>query len=405
MAEFACKVGDATGRTFQHTETAQSEIEARQKIAERGWYLFSIRLHFDLLAQLSRSSHSRGIRSQDFLIFNQQFSTLIKAGLPILKALDLLAERAAAPRLRPILSDVRQRVREGALLSEALAAQGSFPPVYVTAIAAGERSGNLSGVLDQYISYLRVSTGFRRSLLTALIYPSILVVAVLLVLSYLVTYALPKFAALYQDLGVALPPETRILLDLALPVRNYFLIFVAVSVVAVAALFMWTRSEAGALAVDKVKPHIAMFGDIWLKSHVAQFVRTLATLLSGGTPLVAGLYTASAAIGSRLMAQSVAKAADRVKEGESLHASLAETRLVPAMALEMIEVGEASGALSAMLISVAEFYEEEVNTRLQRALVWISPAILIVMAVVIGFILIALYLPMFSLQVGSNPGG
>ncbi|HWG59210.1 MAG TPA: type II secretion system F family protein [Candidatus Acidoferrales bacterium] len=404
MAEFVCKVGDAAGRTFQHTETAQSESEARQKIAERGWYLFSIRLHFDLLAQLSRSNRSR-IRSQDFLIFNQQFSTLIKAGLPILKALDLLAERAAAPRLRPILGDVRQRVREGALLSEALVAQGSFPPVYVTAVAAGERSGNLAGVLDQYISYLRVSTGFRRSLLTALIYPSILIVAVILVLSYLVTYALPKFAELYKDLGVALPPETRLLMDLALPLRNYFLLAIAAILIGAGAIFMWTRSEAGALAVDKVKPHIIIFGDIWLKSHIAQFVRTLSTLLSGGTPLVAGLYTASAAVGSRLVAKSIARAADRVKEGESLHASLAETRLVPPLALEMIEVGEASGALSAMLVSVAEFYEEEVNTRLQRTLVWISPAILIVMAVVIGFILIALYLPMFSLQVGSSPGG
>lgn len=404
MAEFVCKVGDAAGRTFQHTETAQSEAEARQKVAERGWYLFSIRLHLDLLAHLSRTRGSRGIRSQDFLIFNQQFSTLIKAGLPILKALDLLAERAAAPRLRPTLADVRQRVREGALLSEALSAQGSFPPVYVTAIAAGERSGNLSGVLDQYISYLRVSTGFRRSLLTALIYPSILIVAVILVLSYLVTFALPRFASLYQDLGVALPPETRFLLDMALPLRNYFLLFAAAVFIIVASIFVWTRSEAGGLAIDKLKPHIPIFGDVWLKSNIAQFVRTLGTLLSGGTPLVAGLYTASAAIGSRLVSSSIAKAADRVKEGESLHASLAETRLVPSLALEMIEVGEASGALSAMLTSVAEFYEEEVNTRLQRTLVWISPAILIVMAVVIGFILIALYLPMFSLQVGSSGG-
>src|SRR5208283_4831321 len=208
MTEFICKVGDTTGRVFQHMETAQSEAEARQKLAERGFFVFSVRMHFDLISQFSGARRQQKIRPADFLIFNQQFSTLIKTGLPILKALDLLAERAAAPRLRPILRDVRQRVRDGALLSEALVAQGSFPPVYVTAITAGERSGNLTGVLDQYISYLRVSTGFRRSLITALIYPAILVVAVTIVLSYLVTFAMPRFADLYRDLGVPLPRIT-----------------------------------------------------------------------------------------------------------------------------------------------------------------------------------------------------
>ncbi len=175
MAEFVCKVGDISGRVFDQVETAQSEAEARQKLADRGFYVYGIRSHLDVISQLTRPKTDRSIRTQDFLIFNQQFNTLLKAGLPILKALDLLGERAAAERLRPIISDVRQRVRDGALLSDALAAQGSFPPVYVTAISAGERSGNLSGVLDQYISYLRVSTGFKRQLITALIYPSILV--------------------------------------------------------------------------------------------------------------------------------------------------------------------------------------------------------------------------------------
>src|ERR1700735_2570924 len=190
MTEFVCKVGDTTGRVFQHMETAQSEAEARQKLAERGFFVFSVRMHFDLLSQFSGASRAQKIRPADFLVFNQQFSTLIKAGLPILKALDLLAERAAAPRLRPTLQDVRQRVRDGALLSEALTAQGSFPPVYVTVIAAGERSGNLTGVIDQYISYLRVSTGFRSALTTALIYPAILVATVIVVFCYLLTYSI-----------------------------------------------------------------------------------------------------------------------------------------------------------------------------------------------------------------------
>lgn len=401
MAEYICKVGDTNGRIFQHLETAQSEGEARQKLSDRGLHVFSVKGNLNIFSAFSRS-RSRKINTQDFLIFNQQFNTLIKAGLPILKALDLLAERAAAESLRPVLQDVRQRVREGALLSEGMAAQGVFPPVYVTAITAGERSGNLSGVLEQYISYLRVSTGFKKALVTALIYPTILVIAVIVTLTYLMTYAMPQFAKLYQDLGIQLPGITQFMLDIAIPLRNYFLFFFAGVVALVSAIYVWTRSDRGALAIDRLKPKIPLMGDIWLKGQVAQFVRTLSTLLAGGTPLVTGLETSAQAIDSRLIATSVQGAAARVREGKTLHESLAETHLVPAMALEMIEVGEASGALAAMLTSVAEFYEEEVSTRLQRTLIWVSPAILVVMAVVVGFILISLYLPLFSLQVGTG---
>ena len=383
-------------------ETAQSADEARQKLVDRGFYVFSVRSHLDILARFSRSRADRTIRPHDFLVFNQQFNTLVKAGLPILKALDLLAERAAAVSLRPILAEVRQRVREGALLSEALAAQGAFPPVYIAAITAGERSGNLSGVLEQYIEYLRVSTSFRSRLITTLIYPAVLTVTALAIVSYVVTYAMPQFAGLYTELGVPLPAPTRILLSIALPLRNYFLIVVAIAVIMGAAVFVWTRSDRGALAIDRLKPKLPLFGDVWVKAQIAQFVRTLSTLLSGGTPLVSALHTSSAAITSRLISSSIDRAADRVKEGQSLHLSLAETHLVPALALEMIEVGEASGALAAMLTSIALFYEEEAGTRLQRTLAVIPMVILGVMAVVVGFILISLYLPMFSLQIGST---
>lgn len=402
MAQYVCKVGDATGRIFQQLETAQSEGEVRQKLLDRGFLVLSVKNEFNLAATFGSARRQKKIKIGDFLIFNQQFNTLIKAGLPILKSLDLLAERAAAQSLRPVLADVRQRVRDGALLSEALAAQGSFPPVYVTAISAGERSGSLSGVIDQYISYLRVSTGFRKSLITALIYPSILVVAVIVILSYLITYAMPQFSKLYEDLGIQLPAITQFMLDIAVPLRHYFIVFIGGGAIIAAAIYVWTRSDRGALAIDRIKPKIPVFGDIWLKAQIAQFVRTLSTLLSGGTPLVAALETSSQAIGSRLIATSVRKSAERVREGKTLSDSLSETKLIPDLALEMIEVGEASGALSAMLTSVAEFYEDEVATRLQRTLIWISPAILLIMAVVIGFILISLYLPLFSLQVGSG---
>lgn len=401
MAEFVCKVGDAAGRVFEQRESAQTQEEAKQKLVDRGLYVYSVRGGLNLESLLGRASRERSIRANDFLIFNQQFNTLIKAGLPILKSLDLLAERAAAKRLRPILADVRKSVREGALLSEALAQQGSFPPVYVTAITAGERSGNLSGVLDQYIAYLRVSTGFRSRLLTALIYPAVLVIAALLVLTFVVTSAIPKFADLYHDLDVPLPAPTRILLAFAVPLREYFLIFLVVVAAAVVFALVWSRSERGGIALERLRPHIPLAGEVWVKTQVSQLVRTLSTLLSGGTPLVPALVTSAAAINSKLFGGAITEAAERVKEGKSLHESLAQTELMPDLALEMIEVGEASGALSAMLTSVAEFYEEEVGTSLQRILTWIPIAVLLVMAVVVGFILVALYLPMFSLNVGG----
>jgi type IV pilus assembly protein PilC len=402
MAEFVCKVGDAAGRVFEQRESAQTEEEAKQKLIDRGLYVFSVRGHLDLQGLLGRASREHAIRANDFLIFNQQFNTLIKAGLPILKSLDLLAERAAARRLRPILADVRKSVREGALLSEALAQQGSFPPVYVTAITAGERSGNLSGVLDQYITYLRVSTGFRSRLITTLIYPAVLVITAILVLTYVVTTAMPKFAGLYKDLDIPLPTPTRIVLGLALPLRHYFLIFILAVAAAAVLVFLWSRSERGGMVIERLKPHIPIAGGVWVKTQVSQLLRTLSTLLTGGTPLVPALMTSAAAINSKLFAGAVTEAAERVKEGKSLHESLAQTQLMPDLALEMIEVGEASGALSAMLTSVAEFYEEEVGTSLQRILSWIPIVVLLVMAVVVGFILISLYLPMFSLQVGGG---
>jgi type IV pilus assembly protein PilC len=399
VAEFVCKVGDASGRVFQQVESAQSVEEVRQRLSDRGLYVFAVRSHFAALAQLTHRRAS--IRQSDFLIFNQQFLTLLKAGLPILRALDLLADRASTPRLRPVLQDVRQRVRDGALLSEALAAQGSFPPVYVTVITAGERSGNLTGVVEQYISYLRVSTGFRSRLVTTLIYPAFLVVTAIFVLTYIVTYALPQFVLLYKDMDVKLPATTQFLMAVALPLRNYFIAVFGLFALLVVAIFLWTRSSAGALAIDRLKPRIPYLGDIWLKAQIAQFVRTLSTLLAGGTPLVSALVTSSSAIGNHLISTSVEQAAERVREGQSLHVALAETRLVPELALEMIEVGEASGALAPMLQSVAEFYEEDVNTRLQRLLTWLPIVILLLMAVVVGFILISLYLPLFSLQVGN----
>ena len=403
MADFVCKVADPSGRVFSHVEAAQSIAEARQKLSDRGFYVYSVEAQGGLLARAREGSRSRALRGTDFLIFNQQFNTLIKAGLPILKALDLLAERAASPRLRPLLLDVRDRVREGASLSEAMEQQGSFPKVYVTAILAGEKSGNLSGVLDYYIAYQRVSTGVRKKLIATLVYPLILVTVATAIVTYLVTYVVPQFAKLYADMNVMLPEVTRLLLTLTVTYRPYFVGAIGLAVLAiVAAAFFWSRTEKGGVAIDRLTLRTPIIGDIWIKFQVAQFCRTLSTLLSGGTPLVSALSTAGNAVGSKLVAAAIQQTSELVREGQSLHVALASTRLMPELGIEMIEVGEASGALSPMLGSVAEFYEEETNQRIATLIAVVEPAILIFMAVVIAFILISLYLPIFSFSVGGS---
>ena len=401
MAQFECKVADAAGNISLQVEAAQSEAEARQRLGERGLFVYSVRQRAHLIPQMG-ARRGRNVGGTDFLIFNQQFNTLIKAGLPILKALDLLAERAAVPRLRPLLRDVRDRVREGALLSEALEKEGVFPKVYTTSVLAGEKSGNLSGVLEYYIAYQRVTTGFQGRLVAALIYPAILVIVTTLILSYIVGYVIPQFAKLYSELNVPLPTTTQFLVTMAVGYRWYFLGTIVVVVLGIMAAYAWSFSEKGGIVVDRAKFGFPIFGEIWVKFHVAQLARTLATLLAGGTPLVNALETTAKATESRLIGSAVEQAALRVREGASLHQSLADTGVMPGLAIEMIEVGEATGALAPMLTSVAEFYEEDVNLRLQALLNLIQPVILVFMAIVVAFILISLYLPVFSFSLSGT---
>src|SRR5579884_2973068 len=404
MAEFVCKVADTAGRVFSQVEAAQSISEVRQKLSDRGFYVYSVQPRGLLLGRSIGGSKQRVLKSSDFLIFNQQFNTLIKAGLPILKALDLLAERAASPRLQPLLREVRDRVREGASLSDALAQQGIFPKVYVTSILAGEKSGNLSGVLEYYIAYQRISTSAKKKLIATLIYPAILVTVATLIVTYLVTYVVPQFSKLYSDMNVQLPAVTRLLLTITVSYRFDVLFAVVLLVVGAIGVFLWSRTENGGTAVDRVKLKLPIIGETWIKFQVAQFCRTLSTLLAGGTPLVAALSTSAESVRSRLVSSGIESAAEMVRDGESLHAALQSTRIMPAMGLEMIEVGEASGALSPMLASVAEFYEDETNQRIGTFIAVVEPAILVFMAIVIAFILISLYLPIFSFSVGAGPG-
>jgi type IV pilus assembly protein PilC len=405
MGEFVCRVADANGRVFSHVEAAASVEEARQKLSDRGLYIYSVETRSGLISGMLGMRKERKLSGNDFLILNQQFNTLIKAGLPILKALDLLATRATAPKLRPILTQVRDRVREGKSLSEAIEEAGVFSKVYSTAILAGEKSGNLSGVLDYYISYQKVSTGVKKKIVASLVYPILLVVVATCIVAYLVTGVIPKFAALYRDLGVPLPGPTQFLIAITVDYRVYILSALGAFLLAIVGVFFWSRSEEGGVAFDRIVFRLPLLGDTLLKFQASQFCRTLSTLLTGGTPLVAALQTAADSITSRLVRGSVKNAAQMVREGESLHGALASGQVMPELALDMIEVGESSGALAPMLNSVAEFYEEEVGLRLGAMVSLIEPTILVFMGLLVAFILISLYLPIFSFSINGTGQG
>ena len=397
MGEFVCRVADGNGRVFSHVEAAGTLAEARQKLLDRGLYVYSVSSRSGVIGGFTRR-RERTIGGSDFLILNQQFNTLIKAGLPILRALDLLADRASSPKLRPVISQIRDRVREGKSLSEAVSEAGVFSKVYSTAILAGEKSGNLSGVLEYYIAYQKVSTGVRKKILATLVYPALLITVATIVVTYLVTAVIPRFALLYRDLNVELPTPTKVLIALTVDYRYALLGLIGAVIVLALAIYSWSRTEEGGVAFDRLKFRLPVIGDTMLKFQVAQFSRTLATLLTGGTPLVAGLQTAADAIGSKLVRGTVGEATQMVREGESLHAALASKGVMPPLALDMIEVGESSGALAPMLTSVAEFYEDEVNLKLAALVSLIEPMMLIFMGMLVAFILISLYLPIFSLS-------
>jgi type IV pilus assembly protein PilC len=402
MGEFVCRVADANGHVFSHVEAAASRDEARQKLADRGLYVYSVDARNTLVSGFLGVRRERKISGNDFLVLNQQFNTLVKAGLPILRALDLLATRASAPKLRPVLTQIRDRVREGKSLSEAVDEAGVFSKVYSTAILAGEKSGNLSGVLEYYIAYQRVSTSVQKKLVAALVYPTLLIITASIIVTYLVTFVVPKFGELYRDLGVDLPTPTKVLIAVTVDYRPYILAFIGILVLTGVAVFLWSRSEQGGVAFDRFKFKLPVLGPTLLKFQVAQFCRTLGTLLTGGTPLVAALATASDSIGSRLLRGTGNQATQMVREGESLHGALSANRVMPEMALDMIEVGETSGALAPMLNSVAEFYEEEVTLKLGALVSLIEPALLIVMGLLVAGILISLYLPIFSFSISGT---
>jgi type IV pilus assembly protein PilC len=397
MTEFVVRLADERGRVQEQTHAAATADELRARFTQSGYYVYSVKAK----GLLGRDSKKKKVKLDTFLVFNQQFLTLIRAGLPILGSLDLLARRQKLLNFRAQLEDVAARVKTGESISSAFEAQGGFPLVYTTTLLAGERSGNLEEVLQRYLDFQRVSLTFRKKLKASLVYPAVLIVLVFFMFIFLISFVVPRFAQLYEQLNTKLPVLTVFLLELGHKAQSYGLYALAVVALAVFLLGRWLKTDAGATLFDKIRISLPLVGGVWTKYQVGLFSRTLSTLLTGGLPLVPSLETAAKAIDSRQIGLAVYKSVETVREGRGLSPSLAATKIFPELAIEMIEVGESTGALPAMLNSVAEFFEEDVQTNLAWIMSLIEPLILIVMGVVVVVILIALYLPIFTL----NPGG
>ena len=390
------RYADTRGHIHEQVAEATTEREARERLSQQGFLVYSVRSR-DLGARLGGFRRKKSIKLEKFLIFNQQFITLVRAGLPILKGLDLLADRLTDPKLGRHVKAVRNEVKEGSMLSDAFARQGVFPSIYVTTILAGEKSGSLVEVLDRYLTYQKLTLAVRKKLLVSLMYPAVLIVVVICLIAFLVTYVVPNFAVLYSTMRVQLPAPTRILIAVGTTARSYVLLGIAALLVAGVGFWLWSRRESSRETLDRWKLKVPGFGEIWMKYQVAQFSRVLSTLLIGGIPLMQALDTSGRSIGTVLLKKSLIKAAGQVREGRSLSQALNSTGIFPSLAVDMMEVGESTGALPQMLNSVAEFYDEDVATRTTAVLSLIEPAIMIFMGIFVAFVLVALYMPIFSL--------
>jgi type IV pilus assembly protein PilC len=308
-----------------------------------------------------------------------------------------LADRLTDPKLSKYIQGVREEVKNGALLSDAFARQNVFPAIYVTSVLAGERSGSLPDVLERFITYQKLSLSVRKKLIVSLIYPALLIFLVIGLIVFLVTYVVPNFAELYKNLDAELPAATLFLIAIGTTARGYVLGAFIALVVGIIGFRYWARTPSGSEAVDRFLLKLPMIGEVWLKYQVAQFSRMLGTLLVGGIPLMQALNTAAESLGTPVLKNVLQQAVKLVREGQSLSGSMRTTGIFPSLSLDMIEVGESTGALPAMLTSVAEFYEDDVSNRVTALLSLIEPIIMLIMAVFVGFVLVSLYLPIFSL--------
>jgi len=392
--EYVCRVGTPSGEVVERRFEAPDERALRAELEQQGLYLLSQRRGFSLGSLRLRR---RRVDPQLLLVFGQELAALLKAGLPLFQSLDVMLERQRDPLLRQSLATVREKVKSGTALSEAFRQEGDlYPPIFAASLVAGERSGNLDSVLRRFSQHLRLNQVLKKKAVSAAVYPAVLLTMMTGLVVIMVVFVIPNFRSFYEGLGAELPLPTRILLAVATTARaNLLWIVLGLGIAGVAGLY-WLRREGSGVALDTALLRIPYFGGLMRMYATSQLMRTLATLLAGGLPLVNALEVAAASIGNRAMALAIGGATGRIREGASLTTALESTGMLEALPLEMVKVGEQTGALGDMLNAIAEFYDEDLDTRMATVLSLVEPVLLVVMAVIVAAMLLAFYLPMFQ---------
>jgi type IV pilus assembly protein PilC len=396
--EFRCRLVTAAGEIVEGNYAAESEARLRHDLENQGLHVLSLRSR-SLFSGISGLPQRRRIPRHEFMVFNQEFATLLKAGMPLVQSLNLLRQQVTTPLFKNVLDDVHEKVRGGMALSDAFAENGElFPRVYTASLMAGERSGNLDAILRRYVAYEKVVDNVSRKTISALIYPLILIALAVGLVGLIVLKVVPAFSDFYAGNGAELPMSTRIIVGVSDALQAQFGLVVAVVAVAAAAFAAWIRQPGQGARFDRAVLTVPWIGDTIRKFTTAQMARTLSTLLGGGIPLVNSLEVTVRSIGNRHMAKELDAVTQRVREGQGLAASLTARAVVPDVALKMIEVGESTGSLQDMLTSLADFYDEEVETSVGRFVTLIEPVLLIAMGIVIAGLVLSLYMPLFNLS-------
>ena len=396
MPQFYCRMAAPTGEIVERVLTGVDEAALRRELEDKDYLVLDLRQRSRALQVAAELLRLRArVSAREFLFFNQELSALIRAGLPILTSLDILLERRPNAAFRRALADIRERVKSGEMLSEAFAAQGElFPRLYCSSLASGERSGELPTVLKRYIAYTRTLLAIRRKVVAAMTYPAILLVLSVGLIALMTFFIIPKFTSFMTEFGTELPLVTRMMLGIANFSRDHWILLLGGSAAAFVGVTAWQRSGPGRIAFDRIKLHLPIVGGVIHDYAQNRFTRTLGTLVAGGIPLVVSLELAARAVGNALFERELLQVAVRVREGQALWESLERTKLISDIAIEMIKVGESTGALEEMLENTSEFMDEEIDYRLTRVVSLIEPLMLVFMAVVVGAMLLAIYLPL-----------
>jgi type IV pilus assembly protein PilC len=402
--EFQCRLGTPQGEVVEGIYVAESEARLRHELEEKGLLVLDIRARgglggFSIPGIGGLLGNKRKVSSREFLVFNQELATLLKAGLPLVQSLDILRRAIPNPTFKAVLDDVYERVRSGTSLSEAFEAHATlFPGVYTASLMAGEKSGNLDQVLRRFIAYVKIIGNVKRKTLSALMYPVILFFLSIIVVAVIMVKVVPAFADFYGDFGAELPFVTRILIAISDAFRNHLLLIVLASGGAGVAFWRWFKMPGQRVRLHAALMRAPIIGSTVTKFATSQLARTLATLLSGGIPLVTALDVASRAVGNRAMAQHIEVVTRQVREGQPLAIAMNQREVFPDVAVKMVEVGEATGALQDMLNALADFYDEDIETTLARFVTLVEPMMLVIMGLVIAVLLLALYMPVFQLS-------